>query len=111
MPEVHFHDPYLGTVPLKEFNHKVEQKKQEPAVKPTKPREMPITEPVKAAQLPLEPFCSYADGHDYIQITQWSNLEGFDIMIESKTRGMQTFALTYGEMQALIHLYTGMSRL
>lgn len=76
MPEIYFPDPYLGTVPPKEFNRKVEQKKQEPEIKPTNPRETSIIEPIKVAQLPLEPFCSYADGHDYIQIAQWSNFEG-----------------------------------
>ena len=48
----------------------------------------------------LKPFCTYAKESDFIEVTQWSNLEGFDVTI-SDNMGNRTFSLTDGEFTAL----------
>lgn len=41
--------------------------------------------------------------NDYIEITEWSNGEGFDIHINTKWKN-QTFSLSYGELDAINYL-------
>jgi hypothetical protein len=48
----------------------------------------------------LKPFCMFAKGSDFIEVTEWSNLEGFDVTI-SDNMGNRTFSLTDGEFTAL----------
>lgn len=43
----------------------------------------------------LKDYCYFADEHDYIEITEWKNCEGFDIEISGKQQ--QLFRLTRGE--------------
>jgi hypothetical protein len=51
----------------------------------------------------LKPFCHHAGDNDYIEITDWYNGEGYDIIISSKNR-QERVSLTEGEYQALVHL-------
>ena len=46
----------------------------------------------------------FAKEHDYIEITEWYNGEGFDVVINDKQ-----FQLTYGQFEALqaLVLYKG----
>lgn len=48
----------------------------------------------------LMPYCYFAKKWDFIEVTEWTNGEGFDVVISSK-RGTQTVNMTYGEFQAL----------
>lgn len=50
----------------------------------------------KSKSLPLKPYCHFAKEHDFMELTQWANGEGFDVSIDEKT-----FSLTYGQFQAL----------
>ena len=47
----------------------------------------------------LKPFDHFAGEHDYIEVTEWTNGEGFDVEVSGKlpTR----FQLTYGEYKLL----------
>ena len=60
-----------------------------------------ITESTRPAKMVnLRQFDAFADKECFMEVTEWSNAEGFDIQIDSKT-GKQQFALTYGEFKAL----------
>jgi hypothetical protein len=48
----------------------------------------------------LKPYCTHSGEHDYMEVTEWSNGEGFDINIDRK-RGSENFSLTYGEWELL----------
>jgi hypothetical protein len=48
----------------------------------------------------LKPYCNHSGDNDYIEVTEWSNGEGFDINIDRK-RGSEKFSLTYGEWELL----------
>jgi hypothetical protein len=48
----------------------------------------------------LKEYCMHSGDHDFMEVTQWSNGEGFDINIDRK-RGSEKFSLTYGEWELL----------
>lgn len=48
----------------------------------------------------ISKFCHIAKEHDFMEVTDWSNGEGFDITLESE-RCSQMFSLTHGEMDLL----------
>jgi len=53
----------------------------------------------------LKGYCYFSRDNDYIEVTEWSNGEGYDICIDRKSGG-EKFSLTYGEwklMQVLIN--------
>ena len=50
----------------------------------------------------LNPFCLFAKEHDFIEVTEWKNGEGFDVDING--RKLERFQLTYGEWKALKEL-------
>lgn len=43
------------------------------------------------------------DEHAFIEITEWTNAEGYDITIDSKNKHM-IISLTEGEIDAITHL-------
>ena len=43
----------------------------------------------------LKDYCYFASEHDYIEISEWKNGDGFDIEICGNQ--IQVFRLTYGE--------------
>jgi len=47
----------------------------------------------------LKQFCTMAKEHDYIEITEWYNGEGFDVNINSTTQ--ESFEMTWGQYTAL----------
>lgn len=57
----------------------------------------------KTAFTPLEGYCYFARKDDYIEVTEWSNGEGFDVSILSIS-GEKSFSLTEGEFDALEQL-------
>lgn len=48
----------------------------------------------------LKGYCHLSSDNDYMEVTEWSNGEGYDIQIDSK-QDTQKFSLTYGEWQLL----------
>ena len=56
----------------------------------------------KAKCLDLKAYCVFAKEHDFIEVTEWINGEGFDVTI-SNAGGVinKTLSLTVGEFEAL----------
>jgi hypothetical protein len=48
----------------------------------------------------LKGYCIFAGDSDFIEVTNWSNGDGYDICIERKNGG-EKFSLTYGEFDLL----------
>ena len=47
----------------------------------------------------IDEYCYLSKEHDYIEITEWSNREGFDIDISSE--GQQKMSITWGQFKLL----------
>jgi hypothetical protein len=47
----------------------------------------------------LKSFCVFADEHDFIEVTEWKNGEGFDVEMQGKLQ--ERFQMTHGEFRAL----------
>lgn len=47
----------------------------------------------------LEPFDVTAEKHGFIEVSEWSNQEGFDVYIHSF--GQESFKLTYRQFEVL----------
>jgi hypothetical protein len=45
-------------------------------------------------------YCIHAGDNDFMEVTQWSNGEGYDICIDRKN-GQEKFSLTFGEFDLL----------
>jgi hypothetical protein len=54
----------------------------------------------------LSNFCYLAKPDDFIEVTEWHNGEGYDIVINSQL-GQQNINLTHGEISAIIHITSG----
>jgi len=54
----------------------------------------------KAVFSELKEYCVLAKDHDFIEITEWKNGEGFDINVSS-TLGNQIISLTDGEFRLI----------
>jgi len=48
----------------------------------------------------LDKYCHFAKEDDYIEVTKWSNEEGYDIVISSGSK-YQIVSLTLGEIELL----------
>lgn len=58
----------------------------------------------------LKPFDSgFAKDYDFVEITEWSNGEGFDVLIE--TTKSERFSLTWGQYDAVKHLVKKLNKL
>ena len=57
----------------------------------------------------LKPFCSMAKEDDFMEVTQWTNHEGFDIQI-SDSSGTRTIFMTDGEFLALKRLVKSLDK-
>ena len=53
----------------------------------------------------LRGMCPFAEDHDFIEVTRWTNLEGYDIVISGKL-GNRTIPLTIGEFELMARLIT-----
>ena len=53
----------------------------------------------KAKFIELKNYCYISNNNSYIEVTEWTNGEGVDVVIDS--HGIQRFSLTHGEFQAL----------
>jgi hypothetical protein len=54
----------------------------------------------KAKFTELKPYCHFAKDHDLIEVTEWSNGEGYDVTIHN-VDGVKNFSLSMGEFEAL----------
>jgi len=57
----------------------------------------------KAVSTSLKDYCYFSGEDAFIEATEWTNGEGWDITINTKS-GDKIIALTHGEMRALIVL-------
>ena len=57
---------------------------------------------LKAAGVELDQFDYFSnkDNHDYMEVIEWMNGEGFDVTISANS-GNQMFSLTHGQFRAL----------
>lgn len=62
------------------------------------------TEYRKSAHVNLKEFCYFAKENDFIEITEWTNGEGFDLLIETERMKTKIFQLTWGEWDAIVAL-------
>lgn len=51
----------------------------------------------------LKDYCHLSGDHDYMEVTEWSSGEGYDVCIDSK-RGGEKFSLSHGEVELLMVL-------
>jgi len=51
----------------------------------------------KAKFCELKPYCHHAKENDYMEVTEWSNSEGFDVNLNDKKH----ISFTWGEYEAL----------
>lgn len=58
----------------------------------------------------LKNYCYLSGNNDFIEVTEWKNGEGFDVVIESHSHG-DIFALTYGQFKLLKKLVKELSKL
>ena len=57
----------------------------------------------KAVFSEMKDYCIHAGDSDFIEVTKWSNGEGYDICIDRKN-GQEKFSLTFCEFDLLIVL-------
>ena len=48
----------------------------------------------------LKGYCHLSSDNDYMEVTEWSNGEGYDVCIDRKNGG-EKFSLTHGEVELL----------
>lgn len=51
--------------------------------------------------VPTKDFCVNAKEHDYIEVTSWTNHDGYDIYIQGDKRLPKIIRLTNGEFEAI----------
>lgn len=53
----------------------------------------------------LKKYCYFSnDDDDFIEVTEWTNGEGFDVNIYTKNNKDKLFSLTHGELDAINYL-------
>jgi hypothetical protein len=57
----------------------------------------------KALFSELKKYCHHSGDNDYMEVTEWSNGEGYDVCIDRKNGG-DKFSITYGEIELLMVL-------
>ena len=60
----------------------------------------------KSVNADLNDFCYLAKPHDFIEVTNWSNFDGYDITI-----GEKQITLTIGELDAIKALVKKLNKL
>lgn len=58
----------------------------------------------KTAFVQLNKFCHLQKEYSFMEVTEWSNGEGFDIDIEYSSTEKERLILTWGEFEALKQL-------
>jgi hypothetical protein len=57
----------------------------------------------KALFSELKKYCHHSGDNDYMEVTEWSNGEGYDVCIDRKNSS-DKFSITYGEIELLMVL-------
>ena len=63
------------------------------------PSKIEVSE-VKVAFCELKEFCYLSNDNDFIEVTKWTNGDGFNVCISRKNHE-QNFSLTSGELDAV----------
>ncbi len=56
---------------------------------------------------PFDP--GFAKKHDFVEVTEWANGEGFDVLVESTKS--ERFSLSLGQFEAVKHLVKKLNKL
>ena len=63
----------------------------------------------KAAFTELKEYCTFAKEHDFVEVSEWYNGEGFDVSMN--TLGENTiFQLTFGQFKAIKKLVKALEK-
>jgi len=57
------------------------------------------------ASIDTKEYCYFAKANDFIQLTEWVNKEGFDVLIETETKNPIILQLTIGQIRCIIDCY------
>jgi len=57
----------------------------------------------KALVTNLQGYCHFCGDDDFVEVTEWINGEGWDILLATK-QGSRRISLTHGELRALLVL-------
>ena len=58
----------------------------------------------KSASVDLHEFSVYGKKCDWLEVTEWANGEGIDIIIEQSNEPSKNISLTYDELEAIINI-------
>ena len=58
----------------------------------------------KSANVDLHEFSIYGQDGDWLEVTEWVNGEGIDIIIEKPKEATKNISLTYDELEAIINI-------
>ena len=58
----------------------------------------------KSANVDLQEFSIYGQGGDWLEVSEWTNGEGIDIIIEKIKEATKNISLTYDELEAIINI-------
>ena len=58
----------------------------------------------KSASVDLHEFSVYGQDGDWLEVTEWTNGEGIDIIIEKIKEATKNISLTYDELEAIINI-------
>lgn len=54
----------------------------------------------KAKWIELKPYCHHSGDNSFMEVVEWGNEEGFDVLIEGKNRS-ERVSMTWGQWDAL----------
>lgn len=58
----------------------------------------------KSASVDLQEFSNFGQEGDWLEVTEWANGEGVDIILEYSKRHSKNISLTYDELEAIINI-------
>ena len=58
----------------------------------------------KSANVDLYEFSIFAQNGDWLEVTEWANGDGIDIIIEQAKEPTKNISLTYDELEAIINI-------
>ena len=93
---------YCGTP----FNEIPESKSESGACEYCKEKRAMISEIniKKSASVDLREFSNFGQEGDWLEVTEWANGEGVDIIIEYAKSQSKNISLTYDELEAIINI-------
>ena len=93
---------YCGTP----FNEIPESKLESGACEYCEDKRAMISEIIskKSANVDLHKFTNFGQEGDWLEVTEWANGEGIDIIIEYSKRPSNNISLSYDELEAIINI-------